>query len=265
VTLPYWIVDAFTDRVFAGNPAAVVLPDGPLPDTLMRSIATENNVSETAFAVREGDGAEPLWHLRWFTPTVEVELCGHATLATAFVLNMLKIPGPYRFRTRSGLLTASAADGQITLDFPARDFQEIEAPSGLHDVLSMRPECVLQSADLIAVLPSASAVRDLRPDPAKILALPGGALIVTARGDGGADVTSRYFAPAYGIAEDPVTGSLHTQIVPYWAPALGKATLRCEQASARGGFMTCHYAPPRVTMTGRAVLYASGRIEARQQ
>ena len=256
MTLPYWVVDAFTDRVFAGNPAAVVLPDAVLPDAVMRAIAAENNLSETAFAVREGDG----FHLRWFTPTVEVDLCGHATLATAFVLNLLSVQGPYCFRTRSGVLTAIAEAGQITLDFPARDFRQIEAPAGLEDVLGVRPVCVLQSADLVAVMPSPAAVRDLRPDPARILALPGGALIVTAQGGAHADITSRYFAPAYGIAEDPVTGSLHTQVVPYWAPILGETTIRCHQASARGGFMTCHFAPPRVRLTGAAVLYASGEI-----
>jgi PhzF family phenazine biosynthesis protein len=256
MTLRYWVVDAFTDRVFAGNPAAVVLPDAALPDSVMQSIAAENNLSETAFAVREGDG----FHLRWFTPTVEVDLCGHATLATAFVLDMLAIQGPYRFRTRSGELTATAEAGQITLDFPARDFAEIEAPAGLEDALGVRPVCTLQSADLIAVLPSPDAVRNLRLDPTRILALPGGALIVTAQGGRDADVTSRYFAPAYGIAEDPVTGSLHTQVVPYWAATLGKTEFRCHQASARGGFMTCHFVPPRVRLTGTAVLYASGTI-----
>ena len=258
MSLSYWVVDAFTDRVFTGNPAAVLLPDETLPEALMRSIAAENNLSETAFAVREDGG----FHLRWFTPTVEVDLCGHATLATAFVLNMLNAPGPYRFRTRSGHLTAQVDAGRITLDFPARDFQVIEAPAGLRDALGLQPDYVLQSADLVAVLSSPEAVRDLRPDPAKIAALPGGALIVTALGGVDADITSRYFAPAYGIEEDPVTGSLHTQIVPYWAQRLGKSQLRCHQASARGGMMVCDYAPPRVRLTGTAVLYASGTIQA---
>jgi PhzF family phenazine biosynthesis protein len=252
----YWMVDAFTDRVFAGNPAAVLLPETPLPDAVMQSIAAENNLSETAFAVRENGG----FHLRWFTPTVEVDLCGHATLATAFVLNHLNTPGPYHFRTRSGQLTAIAEGGRITLDFPARDHHAIAAPAGLSDALGMQPVETLQSADLIAVLPSADAVRDLRPDMAKILALPGGALIVTAEGGEGADITSRYFAPAYGITEDPVTGSLHTQVVPYWAKRLGKTTLVCNQASARFGRMVCAYAPPRVRLSGTAVLYATGTI-----
>jgi hypothetical protein len=154
--LRYWMVDAFTDRVFAGNPAAVVLPEAPLPDALMQSIAAENNLSETAFAVPEAGG----FHLRWFTPTVEVELCGHATLATSFVLDLLGTPGPYRFRTRSGVLIAGVSDGKITLDFPARAHHAIAAPEGLAAVLGAAPVAVLQSADLIAVLGSAAAVRD---------------------------------------------------------------------------------------------------------
>jgi predicted PhzF superfamily epimerase YddE/YHI9 len=255
--LRYWVVDAFTNRVFAGNPAAVVLPDAPLADAVMQSIAAENNLSETAFAVPEADG----FHLRWFTPTVEVELCGHATLATSFVLDLLGTPGPYRFRTRSGVLIATVVDGRITLDFPARAHHAIAAPGGLLAVLGAAPVAVLQSADLIAVLGSAAAVRDLRPASEAILALPGGALIVTAQGGEDADITSRYFAPGYGIAEDPVTGALHTQVVPYWAERLGKSTLRCYQASARGGWMRCENAPPRVRMAGTAVLYAQGELQ----
>jgi PhzF family phenazine biosynthesis protein len=257
MSLPYWMVDAFTDRVFAGNPAAVLLPEAPLPDALMQSIAAENNLSETAFAVREADG----FHLRWFTPTAEVDLCGHATLATAFVLDQLGQAGPFRFRTRSGVLTAQAEEGRITLDFPARDVAEVAPPEGLAEILGAAPRAVLRSADLIAVLDSAAAVRALRPDSAKIAALPGGALIVTAEGGEGADITSRYFAPAYGITEDPVTGSLHTQVVPYWAAKLGKSRLVCRQASARGGEMLCEFLPPRVRLSGTAVLYARGRLE----
>ncbi len=256
MSLGCWMVDAFTDRVFSGNPAAVLLPDAPLPDTLMQSIAAENNLSETAFAVREEGG----YHLRWFTPTVEVDLCGHATLATAFVLDLLGTPGPYRFRTRSGTLTARAEGGRITLDFPVRAYEEIAPPAGLHDAIGAGARRVLQSADLIAVLDSADVVRALRPDIAAIARLPGGALIVTAQGGEGADITSRYFAPAYGIAEDPVTGSLHTQVVPYWAGQLNKTTLTCRQASARGGTMQCTLQGDRVLLAGTAVLYAKGEI-----
>ncbi len=253
---PYWVVDAFTDRLFTGNPAAVVLPEAPLPEKLMRQIAAENNLSETAFAVPEADG----YRLRWFTPTIEVDLCGHATLATAFILGQLGRPGPFRFHTRSGVLTASVSGARVELDFPAHGIEPAVAPE-LTEVLGLEPLEVFKAADLVAVLPSAEAVAALRPDTAKIRALPGGALIVTAAGgEGGADITSRYFAPAYGIVEDPVTGSLHTQIMPYWAPKLGRDTLVCRQASARGGEMVCTLAGDRVRLRGEAVLYASGSL-----
>ena len=254
--LSYWVVDAFADRVFAGNPAAVVLPDVGLSNQLMQSIAAENNLSETAFAVPEGD----FWQLRWFTPTVEVDLCGHATLATSFVLASLGHTGPFRYRTRSGELTADMSPGGIELDFPARSFAVIEAPPGLTEALGIRPVRVLQSADLIAVLDDPGAVSRLAPDFAAIARLPGGSVIVTAEGGECADITSRYFAPAYGINEDPVTGALHTQVVPYWAEALGRDTLICHQASARGGIMHCTRRGSRVLMLGQAVLYAQGEI-----
>ena len=254
--LPYWIVDAFTDRLFTGNPAAIVLPDAFPGDAVMQSIAAENNLSETAFAVPEGDG----YRLRWFTPTVEVDLCGHATLATAFILAHLGREGPFRFQTRSGMLSAVVSGELVTLDFPARQFARIEAPAGLSEALGAEPVEVLQSADVVAVLRDAETVAALRPDLAKVKGLPGGAVIVTARGGEGVDITSRYFAPAYGIDEDPVTGSLHTQVVPYWAEVLGRTTLSCRQASARGGHMMCTLRGDRVGMAGTAVLYASGRL-----
>lgn len=268
MSLPYWVVDAFTHRVFSGNPAAVILCDA-LPETAqMQAIAAENNLSETAFATVEGPGATQSgaqnWRLRWFTPTVEVDLCGHATLAAAFVLANQGHPGPYRFHTRSGVLGATASDGRITLDFPARTFEARPPIQGLADALGAEPLEILQSADPIAILDSPETIRTLRPDFAKIRALPGGAIIVTAQGDsepgGAADITSRYFAPGYGIDEDPVTGSLHTQVVPYWAQRLNKQTLLCRQASQRGGEMHCHLHGDRIDLTGTAVLYARGEI-----
>ena len=210
--LRYWVVDAFTDRVFAGNPAAVVLPDESLPSELMQSIAAENNLSETAFAVPHGAG----WHLRWFTPTVEVDLCGHATLAASFVLADQGHTGPFRYATRSGELTATVSPDGIELDFPARSFEAVDAPEGLADALGACPIRVLQSAGIVAVMESPAVVAGLRPDSAAVARLPGGSVIVTAQGGEDADVTSRFFAPVYGIDEDPVTGSLHTQVVPYW-------------------------------------------------
>ena len=254
--LPYWIVDAFTDRLFAGNPAAVVLPDMFPPDAVMQQIAAENNLSETAFAVEEGGE----YRLRWFTPTVEVDLCGHATLATAFILGQQGKGASFRFQTRSGKLTATVAGELVSLDFPARSYTQIEAPVGLADAIGAEPVEVLQSADVIAVLADAATVAALKPDFARIKALPGGAVIVTAPGDKGADVVSRYFAPGYGIDEDPVTGSLHTQVIPYWAEKIGRTTLTCRQLSARGGFMMCRLRGERLGMSGTAVLYASGKI-----
>ena len=255
MNLPYWIVDAFTDALFTGNPAAVVLPPGHLPDALMQQIAAENNLSETAFAAPEADG----YRLRWFTPTVEVDLCGHATLATSFILAREGHAGPYRFHTRSGVLRATVDGPRIELDFPARNAAPADVPA-VAEALGIVPVEVFRSADLVAVLPSAADVAGLQPDMAAIRALPGGALIVTAAGGEGADITSRYFAPAYGIAEDPVTGSLHTQVVPYWAGKLGRNTLVCRQASARGGWMTCTLDGERVRLAGEAVLYASGQL-----
>jgi len=254
--LPYWIVDAFTDRLFAGNPAAVVLPEKFPADALMQQIAAENNLSETAFAVPEGED----FRLRWFTPTVEVDLCGHATLATAFVLAHQGKGAGFRFHTRSGLLTATAEGDLLRLDFPARAFRPADAPAGLAEALGAVPLHVVQSADLIAIMPDAATVAALRPDMARIRSLPGGAVIVTAAGGEGVDITSRYFAPGHGIDEDPVTGALHTQVVPYWAEQLGRTELSCRQASARGGHMMCALRGDRVHMSGTAVLYASGRL-----
>jgi PhzF family phenazine biosynthesis protein len=252
----YWVVDAFTDALFGGNPAAVVLPEAPLDDALMQRIAAENNLSETAFAVREGDG----WHLRWLTPAVEVDLCGHATLATSFVLAREGHTPPFRFRTRSGRLTADLRDGRIVLDFPASDCKPVDMPEGLADALGAMPLAVVQARDLIAVMDSANSVACLKPDIAKVAALPTGGLIVTAAGGENVDVTSRYFAPGYGIAEDPVTGSMHSQIVPYWAGVLGRNQLVCRQASRRGGLLWCEHRGDRVLMGGDAVLYAVGEM-----
>lgn len=255
--LPYWVVDAFTDRIFTGNPAAVLLPEEPLPDALMQSIAGENNLAETAFAVREGDS----YHLRWFTPTTEVPLCGHATLATSFVLQHVGAAGPFRFRTQSGLLTAEIDGDRIVLDFPARPHREITLTSDVARALGARPILSLQSADQIAVLDSAETVRALQPAMAAIAKLPGGSIIVTAAGGEGVDITSRFFAPGLGIPEDPVTGSMHTQVVPYWAKKLGRTHLVCRQASARGGTLWCEHRGNRVRMAGHAVLYATGALE----
>jgi PhzF family phenazine biosynthesis protein len=256
MNLRYWVVDAFTSTVFGGNPAAVVLPETPLPDTLMQSIAFENNLSETAFAVAQDDG----WHLRWFTPTLEVDLCGHATLATATVLALLGHPAPYRFQTKSGLLLADRQGARLALDFPARPNRPADPHPGLAAALGAAPTALIQSADLIAVMDSPETVANLTPDIARLAKIAGGRLIVTAAGGLHADVTSRFFAPGFGIDEDPVTGSLHTQVVPYWSAILGRSSLVCHQASKRGGMLWCEARGDRVMMAGDSVVYAAGEL-----
>jgi predicted PhzF superfamily epimerase YddE/YHI9 len=254
--LPYHIVDAFADRVFAGNPAAVLKLDRFLPTGLMQSIAAENNLSETAFVVPEGDD----WKLRWFTPATEVELCGHATLATAFVLDSLGVAPSWRFHTLSGVLTVTRDAGRLVLDFPAWPSRPAIAPAGLAEALGAAPVEVHEARDWICVFADAATVAALRPDHVRILALPGGRVIATAAGGDGVDVTSRYFAIKAGVAEDPVTGAAHTQLVPFWAARLDRSNLVCRQASARGGTLWCQLAGDRVRMGGTGVLYARGEI-----
>jgi predicted PhzF superfamily epimerase YddE/YHI9 len=256
MNLRYWVVDAFTSTVFSGNPAAVVLPETALPDALMQSIAFENNLSETAFAVPQGDG----WHLRWFTPTMEVDLCGHATLATAAVLARLGLAAPYRFHTRSGLLLADRHGDRLALDFPARPNRPADPQPGIEAALGAAPIALVQSADLIAIMDSPETVARLRPDFGMLADIAAGRLIVTAAGGAHADVTSRFFAPGLGIDEDPVTGSLHTQVVPYWSAIMGRSSLLCHQASRRGGMLWCDMRGERVIMAGHSVLYAAGEL-----
>lgn len=261
---PYHIIDAFTDQVFAGNPAAVLVLDAFPPDALMQGIAAENNLSETAFVVP--DGAD--WRLRWFTPTTEVELCGHATLATAFVLREAGMPAPWRFHTLSGLLEVEPDAARLVMDFPAWEtahVAEADIPhAALAAALGATPAEVARARDWICVFSSPAAVASLRPDHGLIAALPGAArVIATAAGGVGpggqaVDITSRYFAAKVGVNEDPATGAAHTQLVPFWAPRLGKPALACHQASARGGILWCEYRGARVRIAGHAVRYASG-------
>jgi len=261
--LPLYWIDAFADRFGGGNPAAVV----PLPQWLdaavMQRIAFENGLSETAFFVRTGDAR---YHLRWFTPAVEVELCGHATLASGhLLLNELNTGGEtVTFDSQSGPLVVSRGPAAtIELDFPVR------APGGpgaaeaeLGRALGRPPELVFEvPGRWLCVYAEAAAVRDLRPDPALLARVQPGRIMVTAPGDeGDCDFVSRYFAPAAGIAEDPVTGSAHCTLVPYWAGRLGKTSLHARQVSARGGELWCRLAGDRVKIAGRAVLYLKGEI-----
>jgi PhzF family phenazine biosynthesis protein len=253
-------LDAFTRRRFAGNPAAVVLLDRFLEDELLLAIAAENNLAETAFLV--ADGGE--YRLRWFTPVVEVPLCGHATLASAAVVLERLEPGRKRvvFHSKSGPLTVDRTATGYVMDFPARPSEPVPAPPGLAAALGVAPLVVLGNAfNYMAVLASAEAVRGLAPDMAVLAGLNRPGVIVTAPGDGGYDIVSRYFAPAKGIPEDPVTGAAHCMLAPYWADRLGKTELRAFQASRRGGEVLCRLAGDRVELSGACVFYLEGEVE----
>jgi PhzF family phenazine biosynthesis protein len=259
--LPYFVVDAFTSRRFAGNPAAVVPLADWLPDALLQQIAGEMALSETAFFVAEPDG----FHLRWMTPTVEVELCGHATLASAFVIGEVLEPGraAIRFRTRSGALEVARAGERLTLDLPARPAVRLDDPGlrgAVSHALGAEPLEVWQARNLMAVFAEAGTVRGLAPDLRAVRALPGEGLIATAPGDGEVDFVSRYFTPQHGVDEDPVTGSTHCTLTPYWAARLGRPALVARQVSQRGGELAVALAGARVQVTGTAVLMARGEL-----
>lgn len=256
--LPLYLVDAFATRPFEGNPAAVVPLPAWLPDATLQAMAAEHNLSETAFLVREGEG----WHLRWFTPATEVEMCGHATLASAFVLaTELGHAAPFAFRTLSGVLRVEREAERLVLDFPARAAERAEPPPGLAAALGAVPREVWRARDWICVMESPEQVAALAPDHAALAALPGPErVIVTAGGGAGVDVTSRYFAIKVGVPEDPVTGTAHVQLVPFWAARLGRQRLICRQASRRGGTLWCELREGRVRMGGTAVLYAKGEV-----
>ncbi|HEX6790021.1 MAG TPA: PhzF family phenazine biosynthesis protein [Candidatus Krumholzibacteria bacterium] len=253
-------VDAFTTRRFAGNPAAVVLLENFPEDALMQAIAAENNLAETAFLVPEGDD----YLLRWFTPTVEIPLCGHATLASAAVI-MERVDRSRKrvvFHSASGPLTVTKMEHGYVMNFPVRMPEPVVASHDVADAIGAVPlELYAGGFNYMAVLESAAVVRGLSPDFARIARLDREGLIVTARGDGTYDFISRYFAPAKGIPEDPVTGGAHCTLTPYWAEKLGKKELRAFQASARGGEMTCRLVGDRVEMEGSCVFYLEGEIE----
>jgi PhzF family phenazine biosynthesis protein len=266
--LPLYWIDAFTDRVFAGNPAAVVPLDAWPDDACLQSIAFENGLSETAFFVRSGPAR---LHLRWFTPAVEVDLCGHATLASAHALfNELGQAGDLiTFDTRSGPLTVTRrADGKLELDFPARPGTPVEPPAALAEALGRVPAAVARTANTwLCVYPHAEDVIHLRPDHAALARFTPGRFIVTAAPGRDCDFVSRFFAPDAGIPEDPVTGSAHCVLVPYWADRLGKKALHARQVSARGGELWCEFVPAsvagsadRVRMAGNARLYLRGEL-----
>jgi len=301
-------VDAFAEKVFQGNPAAVIPLENWLDDALMQRIALENNLSETAFFVKNGphpnlppvgegtantqtslkqdvnrnrvspksedsewvtpppgepEGAGPSYHLRWFTPEYEIDLCGHATLASAYIIKNFLEPhvAEINFTTqKAGVLKASAKDGMYTLDFPVRMPQTCEVPDTLLSSLGVTTVVeVLKSRDYFVVLPDEAAVKNVEPDFSLMKELDTIGVIVTAKGQE-ADVVSRCFYPGAGIPEDPVTGSAHCNIVPYWSEKLGKTKLFCKQLSARGGDLQCEFNGDRVLMSGKCVLYMQGNL-----
>ena len=256
--IPIYQVDAFTNRVFGGNPAAVCPLERWLDDATMQAIATENALSETAFFVRQGAG----FGLRWFTPTAEVDLCGHATLAAAHVLvTELGFEGDVvRFETRSGELRVARAGDSLALDLPALVATPCATPAGFADALGRAPHEVLVAADYVAVFEHEDDVRSLEPDMARLARLDRRGVVATAPGRD-VDLVSRFFAPGIGIPEDPVTGSTHASLVPYWAERLGVRSLRARQLSRRGGELTCRLAGDRVVLLGRSVTFLRGAID----
>lgn len=257
--LSIYQVDAFTDKVFGGNPAAVVPLTQWLPDETLQKIALENNLSETAFFVPTEKG----FHLRWFTPTVEIDLCGHATLATSWVIfNQLNYnKDSITFDSLSGPLTVTREDNSLTLDFPVWPYEQIAIDARITDALGTEPMELYKAPDWVAVYDDAKIVQDMTPNMQKLSEIKEcRGIIVTAKGSDGVDFVSRWFGPNEGIDEDPVTGSAHCVLTPYWATKLGKASFKAKQVSARGGYLNCDLKGDRVFITGKAVLFLIGTI-----
>lgn len=260
--LRYFVVDAFTNRPFAGNPAAVVPLDHWKDDRWLQNVAMEMNLSETAFLVPNADG----YDLRWFTPKAEVDLCGHATIASAVALARLgKLPDGSRvtFSTRSGVLSAERQGSRIALDFPALIPEQCEPAPGLLDSLNVAAKCVSKSKfDFLIEVPSESVLRDIKPDFKQLASVKCRGVIVTALSDDPRfDFVSRFFAPAVGVDEDPVTGSAHCLLAPYWAARLGRSRMLAYQASARGGIVHVEVHGERVVLGGEGVIFATGELE----
>jgi predicted PhzF superfamily epimerase YddE/YHI9 len=254
--LPIYQIDSFTSRLFGGNPAAVVLLDEWLPDRVMQNIGLENNLSETAFVIPREDLSE----LRWFTPTTEVDLCGHATLAAAHVLFRYRYPSlnQVQFRTRSGVLGVQRDGESLSLDFPSLAVVPATVP-GVFAALGAQPEETLRSNSLLAVFESEDEVRAIRPDFERVAALGDWMVIATAPGKD-VDYVFRVFAPGAGIPEDPATGSAHCTLIPYWAVRLGKPQFTARQISTRVGEFTCELRGSRVRISGMEVEYLHGEI-----
>ncbi|MDN3351010.1 PhzF family phenazine biosynthesis protein [Actinomadura sp. DC4] len=261
------VVDAFTDRPFAGNPAAVCLLTGPAEPSWMQRVAMEMNLSETAFPRPVDDDPDADYELRWFTPAVEVALCGHATLGAAHVLyetGAVPEDRPIRFRTlRSGVLTVRRDGGRLAMDFPACPPDEADPPEGLAEALGTVPTWTGRNVqtDVLAVVEDAATVRSLAPDLSALAAIDARGVCVTAAG-GGHDFVSRFFAPRSGVPEDPVTGSAHCMLAPFWGERLGRSRMRAHQASARGGDVDIEVRGDRVILTGAAVTVIEGTLRA---
>jgi PhzF family phenazine biosynthesis protein len=257
---PIFQIDAFTTRRFAGNPAAVMPMNSFLEDPVLQAIAAENNLAETAFLIPEGGD----YRLRWFTPITEVPLCGHATLASAAVVMERLEPGRSSvvFHSASGPLTVSRTKTGYVMDFPVRLSEPVSTPTGLAEALGIVPiEVFVNEFNYMVLLESPQDLRDLVPDMPALARMDRSGVIVTAAGDGIYDFVSRYFAPAKGIPEDPVTGAAHCMLAPFWAKRLGKTEFRAFQASRRGGEIICRVIRDRVELEGACVFYLVGEVE----
>jgi PhzF family phenazine biosynthesis protein len=259
--IPIYQVDAFSDRLFRGNPAAVCPLDKWLPDQTLQSIAAENNLAETAFYVPNGKS----YHLRWFTPSVEVDLCGHATLASAHVILQIRhetAASKVSFETKSGEVIVSRDGALYSLDFPARPAEAGPVPPALNEALGAKPNLVLglSGLDCLCVFDTEEQVRGLAPNMDKLAAIDRWAFIATAPGTD-CDFVSRFFAPAKGVPEDPVTGRAHCTLIPYWSKRLGKTKLHARQISKRTGELWCEDRGARVTIAGKAVKFLEGEID----
>lgn len=257
--LTIYQVDAFTNKLFGGNPAAVCPLENWLPSETMQKIALENNLSETAFIVPEDNG----YHIRWFTPAIEVDLCGHATLATAHVLfsEMNYEKEQLVFNSKSGLLTVNKNKDTYTMNFPVDHIEQVAIPKEITEGLGITPLAVYKGKDdYLAIFEEQRTIEDFTPDFNKLIQLKTRGIITSAKGDT-VDFVSRCFYPAAGINEDPVTGSAHTTMIPYWAKRLDKTTFSARQLSARGGALSCELKGDRVNIGGQAVTYLKGIIQ----